>query len=177
MQTPIRRVVTGHNDSGKSCVAFDGPLPTGAVPHDRYVWTTDGARAVDGADADAARAEHRLEPPGDGSVFRVIELPPQRVMADLTTEQLNAFFRDLFAGMGASHCRVDTTRSPGMHKTRTIDYAIVMRGEVTLLLDEGEVTLKAGDVLVQRGTNHDWIVRGEEPALVAVVMLPLETDR
>ena len=177
MQTPIRRVVTGHNDSGKSCVAFDGPLPTGPVPHDRYVWTTDGARATQHPRADAAQVEHRLEPPADGSVFRLIEFPPQRVMADLTAEQKDAFFRDRFAGMGASHCRVDTTRSPGMHQTRSIDYAIVMRGEVTLLLDEGEVTLKAGDVLVQRGTNHDWIVRGEEPALVAVVMLSLGPDR
>jgi len=93
---------TGHNDSGKSCVAFDGPLPTGPVPHDRYVWTTDGARATQHPRADAAQVEHRLEPPADGSVFRLIEFPPQRVMADLTAEQKDAFFRDLFAGIDPS---------------------------------------------------------------------------
>jgi mannose-6-phosphate isomerase-like protein (cupin superfamily) len=167
----IRRVVTGHTASGKSTVLIDGTLPAGAVPHDRYAWMTSATPTDNCGTSDAAQSPHRLEPVANGSVFRVVEFPPESALAGLSAEQKENFFRDLFAGMEASHCRVDTTRSPGMHKTSTVDYVVVLRGEVTLLLDEGEVTLKPGDLVVQRGTNHDWIVRGTEPAVIAVVML------
>jgi mannose-6-phosphate isomerase-like protein (cupin superfamily) len=171
MDSSIRRVVTGHTAKGRSAVLFDGPLSTGPVPHDRYVWTTSSAPAVNAGSTDAANAPYRLEPAAQGSVFRVVEFPPESVMAGLPADQKETFFKNLFASMGAAHCRVDTSRSPGMHKTSTVDYVVILRGEVTLLLDEGEVTLKAGDLVVQRGTNHDWVVRGKEPALIGVVML------
>ncbi len=58
-----------------------------------------------------------------------------------------------------------------MHRTRTLDYAIVLAGEIDMLLDEGEVHLKAGDILIQRGTNHAWVNRGEEPCRIAFVMV------
>ena len=58
--------------------------------------------------------------------------------------------------MGASHCHPDTSRDPLMHKTKTVDYIILLKGEVTLLLDEDEVDLKPFDVVIQRGTNHVW---------------------
>lgn len=167
----IRRVVTGHTANGRSTVLLDGFLPEGPVPHDQYVWTTSAAPADNTGSSDAARAPHRLEPMVGGSVFRVVEFPPESALAGLSPEQKESFFRDLFGSMDAAHCRVDTSRSPGMHKTSTVDYVIVLRGEVTLLLDECEVTLKPGDLVVQRGTNHDWVVRGSQPALMGVVML------
>lgn len=171
MTSVLRRVVTGHTATGQSTVIFDGPLPDGSAPHDRYAWSTAITPADIRGAGDAADVPHRLEPPLNGSVFRVVEFPPEAAMAGLSAEQREAFFKNLFAGMDASHCRVDTARSPGMHKTSTLDYVVVLRGEVTLLLDEGEATLKPGDLVVQRGTNHDWVVRGNEPALIAVVML------
>ena len=79
-----------------------------------------------------------------------------------------------FAAMGAEHCRTDTTRSPHMHTTRTVDYIILLQGEVTLLLDEDEVRLKPFDAVVQRGTNHAWINHGSEPALLAAVLVDAE---
>ena len=166
-----RRIVTGQTPAGRSTVIFDGTVPEGLVPHDRYVWTTRNTPADNSGSSDAAQAPPRLEPEANGSVFRVVEFPPESALAHLSAEQKESFFRDLFAGMGASHCRVDTSRSPGMHRTSTLDYAVVLRGEVTLLLDEGEATLKPGDLVVQRGTNHDWVVRGKEPALIAFVMV------
>ena len=171
MSYPVRRVVTGHNAAGRSCVVLDGSVDAVSVPHDRFVWTSGLLQPGAAADADAARVAHTLEPPAGASIFRVVELPPASAMAGLTAEQKEAFFRDLFAGMGAAHCRVDTSRTPGMHKTSSLDYVVVLRGEVALVLDEGEVGLQPGDLVVQRGTNHDWVVRGEEPALLAVVML------
>lgn len=171
MNISLRRVVTGHAPNGKSTVIRDELLPAGAFAHDRFVWTTGASPGDNSGDDDAANVPHTLEPQSNGSIFRVIEFPPQSAMLGLSSEQKDAFFRDLFAGMGAAHCRVDTTRSPGMHKTATVDYVIVLRGEVTLLLDEGEAILKPGDLVVQRGTNHDWLVQGEEPVLLGVVML------
>ena len=169
--SPLRRVVTGHTDQGRSTVLMDGPPPSGPAAADRYLWTTSATPADNRGADDAARTPLRLEPPAGGSVFRVVEFPPQSALAGLSIEQKEAFFRDLFAGMEAAHCRVDTRRSPGMHRTRTLDYVVVLSGEITLLLDEAEVTLRPGDLVVQRGTNHDWIVRGEEPARIAVVMI------
>ena len=73
--------------------------------------------------------------------------------------------------MGASHERVDTSRHPAMHKTKTIDYIILLKGDVTLLLDEGEVRLEPFNVVVQRGTNHAWVNNGNEPALLIAVLI------
>ena len=73
--------------------------------------------------------------------------------------------------MGAAHHRVDTSRHPAMHKTETVDYIILLKGEVTLILDEEEVALKPFDVVVQRGTNHAWANNGSEPALLIAVLI------
>ena len=79
-----------------------------------------------------------------------------------------------FEALGASHDRVDTSRNVGMHRTRTVDYIIVLSGEVDLLLDNGEVHLKQFDVVIQRGTNHAWVNRGTEKALLAAVLIDAE---
>ena len=76
--------------------------------------------------------------------------------------------------MGAAHERVDSSRHPAMHKTKTIDYIILLKGDVTLLLDEDEVRLKPFDVVVQRGTNHAWVNNGDEPALLIAVLIDSE---
>jgi mannose-6-phosphate isomerase-like protein (cupin superfamily) len=109
----------------------------------------------------------RLPPPKNGTKFRVVEYPPdaQRVQA-------------LRAASVAQEARAegyvrDTAhaRHPGFHKTDTIDYAIVLSGEIYALMDEGEVLLKAGDVLIQRGTNHAWSNRTGEPCCIAFVLI------
>jgi mannose-6-phosphate isomerase-like protein (cupin superfamily) len=171
MKAPPRRVVTGHTANGKSTVLLDGPVPEGPVPRDRYVWTTSTIPVNNRGAADAAQAPHQLEPPTNGTVFRVVEFPPENALPPMSIDEKRAFFDDLFGSMGAAHCRVDASRSPGMHKTSTVDYVIILRGEVTMVMDDGEVTLKAGDLVVQRGTNHDWVVRGDEPCLIAAIML------
>ena len=171
MEAPPRRVVTGHAANGKSTVLFDGPVPEGPVARDRYVWTTGTTPADNRGAADAAGAPHKLEPPVNGSVFRVVEFPPESALPPMSAEEKRAFFDEMFSSMGAAHCRVDASRSPGMHKTSTVDYIVVLRGEVTLVMEDGEVALKAGDLVVQRGTNHDWVVRGTEPCLIAAIMV------
>ena len=78
---------------------------------------------------------------------------------------------DAFEKIGAAHHRVDTSKHPAMHKTETIDYIILLKGDVTLVLDEEEVNLKSFDVVVQRGTNHAWVNNGKEPALLVAVLI------
>jgi naringenin degradation protein FdeH len=171
MLKPIRRVVTGHDRQGKSIIASDGPSPHVLTLPGRpdfgltNLWVTDASPADNGGDADAAARPIHLEPPDRGSIFRVVEFPPDQVAA--------GFDRDAaFAAMGASHAMdPDASRHPGMHRTATVDYAIVLSGEIYAVMDEGETRLRAGDCLVQRGTNHAWSNRSDAPCLVAFILV------
>ena len=78
---------------------------------------------------------------------------------------------DAFEKIGAAHHRIDTSKHPAMHKTDTVDYIILLRGDVTLILDEEEIDLKPFDVVVQRGTNHAWVNNGNDPALLIAVLV------
>ena len=89
----------------------------------------------------------------------------------VSVEILNKMAEEAFSRIGAAHHRVDITRHPAMHKTKTIDYIILLEGDVTLVLDEDEVTLKPFDVVVQRGTNHAWINNGKKPATLIAVLI------
>jgi mannose-6-phosphate isomerase-like protein (cupin superfamily) len=159
-----RRVVTGHDTEGKSVVIIDGPpTPAGAF------WFTESAPADNTAVGDAAQLVRKLEPPMGGSIFRYAVIPPEDPNA--SPEERERTTARLFAQMDAMHCRTDTSRHPGMHKTRTVDYVVLLSGEVTMLLDKGEVNLKPFDVVVQRGTNHAWVNKGKEPAVLAAVLV------
>ena len=94
--------------------------------------------------------------------------------AGATREELEAGMAAAFEQIDATHERPDTTRHPGMHKTKTIDYIILLSGNVTLLLDNDEVQLQPFDVVVQRGTNHAWVVDGTESALFIAVLIDSE---
>lgn len=173
MFKPIQRIVTGHNAAGRSMILFNSLVR----PWEDYkdLWVTERTPASNAGHADAV--EHRptkFEPPPLGSAFRIVCIPPEAEMAALSAEEREGRIARLFEQLGGSHTRVDTTRSVGMHKTRTVDYVIVLSGEITLLLDEGEVNLTPFDVVVQRGTNHNWINRGTEPALLGVALIDAE---
>ena len=122
-------------------------------------------------DPDAIARGHRLPPPKGGSVFRVIEYPPdsERLAAIAHEEKLP----DDGSGRAAATDR-NNPRHPGFHKTATIDYAIVLSGEIFAMMDDGEVLLQVGDVLIQRGTNHAWSNRTNETAVVAFVLIDAE---
>jgi len=171
MVKPIRRIVTGHNAQGKSIFVSDAPSPhvltlPGAGDFAlTNLWVTDGAPASNDGNADAAARTIVLEPPANGTIFRVVEFPPEKGGG--------TFDRDAaFAAMGADHAKDrDASRHPGMHKTSSVDYAIVLSGEIYALMDEGETLMKAGDCLVQRGTNHAWANRSSTPCLVAFILV------
>jgi quercetin dioxygenase-like cupin family protein len=82
-----------------------------------------------------------------------------------------------FEAMGAAHLRIDTTRHPSMHKSHTLDYIVLLKGRVRLILDHDEVDLKPFDVVIQRGTNHAWVNLSDEPALMMAVLLDSSSPR
>ena len=87
---------------------------------------------------------------------------------------MDKVYAAVFASINASHTRVDTRRHPGMHKTKSLDYGILLAGRLTLLLDDGKVDLAPFDVVIQRGTNHGWTNPGTEPALMAFILIDAE---
>ena len=165
----MKRIVTGHDASGRAVVIIDD-APAAVVLEKAgglrltELWTTSEAPARFSV-TDRARRERRIEPDPRGSVFRVIEYPPD-------AERLKTLKpEEHFASMGVQAADVAKRRHPGMHRTKTIDYAIVLSGEIYAVLDEGEVQLKAGDVLVQQGTNHAWSNRTSKPCRIAFVLI------
>ena len=78
---------------------------------------------------------------------------------------------EYFSSVGAQVADAAARRHPGMHKTDTVDYAIVLSGEIYAVMDEGEVLLRAGDCLVQRGTSHAWSNRTQTPCVIAFVLV------
>ena len=171
----MRRIITGHNKFGKSIITIDGP-PACSIGEDVgglfEVWNTDG-KLVDTTDEiDRADSEILLSPPDDGTKFRYFQINP--TPEGIPIEVLQDMAAQAFANVGAAHHRVDTSKHPAMHKTNTIDYIILLKGDVTLLLDEDEVRLKPHDVVVQRGTNHAWVNNGQDPALLIAVLIDSE---
>jgi mannose-6-phosphate isomerase-like protein (cupin superfamily) len=168
MDHTFRRIVTGRNKDGKSFIDKDTELQIG--PHSWIdFWKTNFVPASLEDEFDVVSTAPSLEPPRGGTCFRFFEIPPQD--PDLTSEQAQHAAAEAFASWGASHCRVDTSRNPMMHTTSTIDYVVILRGKVTLIVDNGEVTLKPFDVVVQRGTNHYWLNYENEPALLMGVLV------
>ena len=168
-----RRVVTGHNADGKSIFITDEATPHvfQRSPGSAIVmelWETHSTPADNRGNDDAIARGFRLPPPKNGSVFRIIEYPPDSArLKALAAERAgpddgSGWLQAADKG-GARHL--------GFHKTSSVDYAIVLSGEIYALMDEGEVLLKAGDVLIQRGTNHAWSNRTDDPCYVAFVLI------
>ena len=168
----MRRIVTGHNESGKSIVSLDGP-PARSIGEDVgglfELWNTDGNEVISSDVIDRADDEIILSPPSGGTTVRYFQINP--LPEGVPEDMLQEIAADAFEKVGAAHHRVDTTKHPAMHKTETVDYIILLKGDVTLILDEEEVDLKPFDVVVQRGTNHAWVNNGTEPALLIAVLI------
>jgi len=173
LATPVRRVVTGKDATGKAIAVIDGPA--NSVHHrpalgltNTVLWITDSFPVDLSGQEDMANRKVGIPPPPNGTIFRVVEFAPmQEVTADFET-RLKAIQAVGLAPEGPSR---EHPRDPGMHRTRTIDYAVVLSGEVDMLLDDSEVHLKAGDVVVQRGTNHAWVNRSSAPCQVAFIII------
>ena len=171
MVQPTRRIVTGHDADGQSVVLSDGAAPAVQVIEAfggmsvTELWRTDESPASNAGNDDPAGKEKSLEPSPLGSKFRVVEYPPDSVRFAGAGREAG------FAEIGGRQAMVEGDRHPGMHKTATIDYAIVLTGEIWAVMDEGEALMKPGDVLIQRGTSHAWSNRTDKPCRVDFILI------
>jgi hypothetical protein len=170
--SPVRRVVTGHDATGKAIVLIDGDTPyknqRAEGTMQQRIWVTDKGPAEMDGDKDRGGIEVRIAPPPNGSIIRVLDIPPE-------SEEIRKLPNDHMSTMlGDQHHApkgVRPPRHPNMHRTCTIDYAIVLAGEIDMLLDDTEVHLKTGDILVQQATNHAWVNRGTVPCRICFVLI------
>ena len=177
MAEPIRRVVTGHDEAGKAIVLSDGPVPSvhsnplrrGQLSYE--VWKTSAMPVpITAEELEPTTGPRKLQPPAMGNVLRISIVPPDGDdLGKLTPEQARERFRASGAGEASTFHRGG--RHPMMHRTETVDYAVVLEGEIILLLDEGDVHLKAGDVVIQRGTSHAWSNRSGKPVKMLYVLI------
>jgi hypothetical protein len=170
---PPRRIVTGHNAAGRSCIIEDGPSPATLTMDTRpgyrnvNIWrTTESPVEVNASDTVVDHSG--VLPPKNGTVIRVIDIPPEHPDPAERERQTRAVFAAMFPD--AAH-RATHPRHPGMHVTATVDYAILLQGELVAILEEGEITMRAGDILVQRGTMHAWANRSRAIARIAFVLI------
>jgi mannose-6-phosphate isomerase-like protein (cupin superfamily) len=168
MPRETRRIVTGHDQEGKAVVLMDGAAPNVKVRKaaaglvSTLLWATDRTPADISSSADAADRDSGVAPPRNGSVLRIVDFPP----ASGAGVDNAAMHKE----MGLDHGHA-AARHPFMHRTKSVDYAIVLDGEIDMLLDDSEVHLKAGDVLIQQGTNHAWVNNGTQPCRIAFVLI------
>jgi hypothetical protein len=129
------------------------------------LWETGGAPASNEGHADAADRPVRLEPPKNGTIVRIVEFPPDASRPRESDSSAG------FKAIGAGHAQDKHSADPMMHKTATVDYIIVLKGEIYAIMETGEKLLRAGDVLIQRGTMHSWSVRTPEPCIIAAILV------
>ena len=172
MYSKLRRIVTGHDENGKSCIVIDGP------PAESYImgagglfeiWDSGGKEISSTESLDRGKGSVILGPEKDGAKFRYIAIAPRPEGS--TSQEIEEMFSNVFKDISASEDRIDVTKHPGMHKTKTIDYIILLEGSAKLILETEETDLKPFDVIVQRGTNHAWGCTGSKPALFIAVLI------
>jgi uncharacterized cupin superfamily protein len=169
----VRRIVTIDNARGTSEAIADGPAPDirndPARPgfESTRIWATSSSPVKIGKFRDTVDLPHALEPPPRGSVCRIVTIPPDASWRrKVGKSEVAAFFR----AMGSPHASTYAPSAPHsyMQKTRSLDFCLILDGEVTLVLDTEEAHLTAGDTVVQRGTNHAWSNRSDQPCRIAI---------
>jgi len=169
---PVRRIVTVDREDGTSTAIQDGPSPDVRTDPARpgfaatRIWVTDRTPARLKGVRESLGAPHTLEPPPGGSVCRVVSFPPEDgFLRKVGAKEVQQYFESMGSpGASTHHAKAP---HPYMQKTRTLDFCLILEGEITLILDTEEVHLKAGDTVVQRGTNHAWSNRSAAACVIA----------
>ena len=182
MNNFVRRIVTGHDENGKAVVLSDGytpviktdPLRPGYRGTD--VWKTFAMPApISSTEVDPTLGPRPLLPAPNGTTIRITDLAPEtKELTNLSPEKIKTVFQGSSAPSASTY--KEGARHPLMHRTETIDYAVVLEGEITLILDDKDVILKAGDVVVQRGNNHSWSNRSDKVCRMLYVLIDGQFD-
>lgn len=166
----IRRVVTGLDANNKAIVLFDNRLTLAPAPYGigaLNLWITDSYPPGFSFKDDPATKPSGILPPENGTKFRVVEFPP---FDPATEAKMEPNFLQKIVGDRAPTKGLPMTH-PAMHRTRSVDYAVVLSGEIDMMLDDSVVHLKPGDVVIQQATNHAWINRGTQSSRILFVLM------
>lgn len=171
---PLRRVVVRDYDHGtKSTALSDGPSPDVFADPARpgyaatRMWVT--GRTPARIQHETLNRPHTIEPPQAGSLCRYLQIPPDAAWrGKVGSKEVQAYFAAM--GSPAASTYSGAAPHPYMQKTRTLDFALIIEGEIILVLDLEEVSLSAGDTVVLRGANHAWSNRSDKPCLIAMSM-------
>lgn len=172
-QQGVRRIVTEVRANGKSAIVEDGPTPAIITVPERpgyvvsNVWVTTPTPAPIGQ-PDASLGHSGILPPKNGTILRVIEYPPEPATKEEFDAMARATFKTIYGDI--EHAPGEGSHG-GMHTTETVDYAICLSGKITAVMDKNETVMKAGDILIQRGTAHAWANRSGKPASIAFVLI------
>jgi hypothetical protein len=166
----IRRVVTGLDGDNKSVVMFDSRLPLRAGPYglqSTNLWVTNTYPLGFSFKDDTSAIPVGISPLDNGTKFRVVEFPP---LDPATEAKMDPGF--LMKAVGpVAPARGRPVTHPLMHRTRSVDYAVVLSGEIDMMLDDTAVHLKPGDTIVQQATNHAWVNHGTETCRILFVLM------
>ncbi|MCQ9179784.1 cupin domain-containing protein [Streptomyces sp. IBSBF 2953] len=175
----MRRVVTGHDEDGRSVVVDDGPVPRSreftSLPGwvSRLPWATDPGEPVSRAGEDPTPKVTSLLPAPGGTRFIVLTFPPDTAMADPAFDPVAFDLEQRADSPGVA----ELIEPDGMHATPTVDYGIVLQGDMVLELDDGHCTrVSAGDIVIQNGTRHAWRNRSDRLATMAFVLIGAPHD-
>jgi quercetin dioxygenase-like cupin family protein len=166
-----RRIVTGHDSRGKAVVLFDDVATAkqrGANGVTLF-WVTSEFPVDAAVLSDRAQTPIGVPPPKNGTVFRVVDF------ASASPHAAPVDHNEILRAMGIDPATQGYPRHANTHRTKTIDYAIVLDGEIDMLLDDTEIHVKAGDVLVQPATNHAWANNGTKPCRIAFILIDAKT--
>ncbi|HEY2533890.1 MAG TPA: cupin domain-containing protein [Xanthobacteraceae bacterium] len=168
-----RRIVTGHDADGKAIALFDGPLEakqrSAGGNGMTLLWVTSEFPVDLAGSTDGAQTPIGVPPPAGGTIFRIVDFAPAPANAAPVDHH------QVLLAMGIDPATQGYARHANTHRTRTIDYAIVLDGEIDMLLDDSEVHVKAGDVLVQQGTNHAWVNNSGKPCRIVFILIDAKT--
>jgi mannose-6-phosphate isomerase-like protein (cupin superfamily) len=164
----VRRVVTGLDENNHAVVLFDSNIPIkqdSPVIASTNFWITDST-PPSMSKQDTANRPIGVSPPDNGTKFRLVEFAPldPATEAKLPPEMI-------MKGVNHPPQMGIAVKHPMMHRTRTLDYAVVLSGEIDMMLDDTSVHLKQGDVIVQQATNHGWINHGTQPCRILFVLM------
>jgi mannose-6-phosphate isomerase-like protein (cupin superfamily) len=176
MPEVMRRIVTGHDDAGNAVIVSDAPPERvrkigehGPVFYE--IWNTRETPARIDRCSGEPEEPLTLPPPRNGTRIRILDIPPEtEAMKNMDPDSARAHFSEIGAAEASTHSPAGASH-PFMHRTQTVDYGIVIEGEITLIVDRGERLVRAGDVVVQRGTNHAWANRSGGNCRIAFVLI------
>jgi mannose-6-phosphate isomerase-like protein (cupin superfamily) len=166
----IRRVVTGLDTDNKAVVLFDSRMPLQAGPlglRATNLWVTNSYPLGFSFKEDTSSIPVGVSPLDNGTKFRVVEFPPLDPATESKMEP-----GGLMKAVGpVAPARGRPVTHPLMHRTRSVDYAVVLSGEIDMRLDDSVVHLKPGDTIVQQATNHAWVNHGTETCRILFVLM------